>query len=140
MHEPRAAISRRVRHAFNDARTHPTLQNKWITADLLKDYLNSLIDGRPINTGDLNRSMRDNAFGFSNCENLTSTNTDGIFRMVCGKEFIYYITYPGGSCIQPDNLNAAFIGKVKISCEQLRQNLDRLLLLNYHLKISYNFI
>ena len=35
---------------------------------------------------------------------------DDVFHMVCGKELIYFITHQGGSCIQPDNLNAAYIG------------------------------
>ena len=141
----------RIRQLFDIARKEQELQNRWLTAEFWTSKLNAMMTDGNINVGYFNRFMFDSVHGFSSCENLQPTNTSGVFRMVYGRNtYLYYVTIENGRC-DKQKLCLEWINQVKHDSVVLLQSMNLLathndstinnnLLLNYHLKISYNFI
>jgi len=116
----------RMRDLFATARREHDLQNKWLSAEVWTAKLNSMDPLFNINQGEFNRFMFDQTFGFPCCENLLSSNTSGVFRMVYGRNtYLYYVTIENGRC-DKQKLCLEWINQVKHDSVVLLQSMNLL--------------
>lgn len=81
-----------IRHLFDRARQEAHNKSCWLTAAYWVSTLNSMQNEARFNLHSFNRAMTNTQYGFPSCEDVSTTNQTGVFRLKHNKRYFYYLT------------------------------------------------